>query len=928
MKNSSIFLSSIFLFVLATSILTQAQGDLPPSLARGVSIDQVETLFMPHDQTIAATKANHKTGLPLWAGFSIEAGVDSHTQGTKIKWPTGDNSWMLRATSPGAPALALVFEDVEIPKNATFFVYSESNPTASYSIKGSELSSKYVSTPPLPGDAIVIEYHEPPQGDNLPTIMSTAFGSFASGQSPAQLSGLVGSFSLTDLVVIYNGLESSNREKNLGSSGPCMVNINCSPEGANWQVFKRGVARILLRVGSSWYHCSGSLINNTAQNGTPYFLTAAHCGQGATAADMNVWQFFFNYERAQCGNFGTPPNHVITGCTLMALGPLAGGSDFRLVQLNSTPPQSFNPYYNGWNRSAVGAMGGVGIHHPSGDAKKISTFTGTLYSATPNIEGSVMAPGGAWGVVWVATTNGHSVTEGGSSGSPIFNSQGQIVGTLSGGSSTCTSTSSPDFYGKFNYHWDINGTQNHQMLQPWLDPGTTGATSLVGYDPFAGLQVNFSANKLIVNKNEEVIFTDQSSGGTITSWNWNFGSGAVPSTATGKGPHTVSYTTGGYKTVSLTANNQTTTTKTNYIYVNESAMITQSTSQAIGTSTVACVIQNSNPSINSDNSYYRVFDLVNHHSINTNFELRIVDVGIQVAAAENAETGTPITIRIYTASSTNLATATLTQLHQQNFSVPNVSQVVRQFLLSNPVLIPAGSIIAVEVHTPSGQGAGTRIFLGSNSDGQNTPTFFKSTGCGIANITNLANVGSGFPNVHLVLNLWGGAPVQTSFSVTYNANNASVSGQPPVDGNLYPASNQVTVLGQGTMALANHSFAGWNFLPGGQGPTFQPGDSFTMPANNVNLFAVWRPTNTAVSEPGLDEVAIFPNPSSGLITVSSQIFNLLGAEVFDLTGRSVYKARIDPDQTNVDVSNLKNGLYLIRVETDRGCAVRKLQIQK
>jgi len=132
----------------------------------------------------------------------------------------------------------------------------------------------------------------------------------------------------------------------------------------------------------------------------------------------------------------------------------------------------------------------VSIHHPSGDAKKISTYTVTLTSSTPNIGGSVMATNSAWRVIWSQTLNGHGVTEGGSSGSPIFSSQGLVVGTLSGGSSSCSNTSLPDFYGKFDYHWTSNGATNQTRLQPWLDPSNTGITSLQGYSPgdnFIGL---------------------------------------------------------------------------------------------------------------------------------------------------------------------------------------------------------------------------------------------------------------------------------------------------------------------------------------------------------------------------------------------------------------------------------------------------------
>lgn len=73
---------------------------------------------------------------------------------------------------------------------------------------------------------------------------------------------------------------------------------------------------------------------------------------------------------------------MITGCTMKASGDISGGSDLQLVMLNTTPSLSWNPYYNGWDRNATGSAGGVGIHHPSGDAKKISTYTGTPGTGT------------------------------------------------------------------------------------------------------------------------------------------------------------------------------------------------------------------------------------------------------------------------------------------------------------------------------------------------------------------------------------------------------------------------------------------------------------------------------------------------------------------------------------------------------------------
>ncbi len=282
---------------------------------------------------------------------------------------------------------------------------------------------------------------------------------------------------LSEIVYIYF---EENVDKDLGDAASCQVNINCSPEGNNWQVQKRGVARISFREGSSWYLCSGTLINNTANDGTPYFLTAHHCGGTASAADRNVWQFYFNYERPGCPNTGTPPNNVITGCTYKAGGGISGGSDFQLVLLSSSPSLSWNPYYNGWSRSTTASPSGVGIHHPSGDAKKISTYTQTLGTGTWS--GGMSSA--HWTVKWAQTTNGWGVTEGGSSGSPIFDNNKRVVGTLTGGSSDCNNQSTAiDYYGKFSKHWDANGTTNDKKLQPWLDPLGTNPTTLDGYDP-------------------------------------------------------------------------------------------------------------------------------------------------------------------------------------------------------------------------------------------------------------------------------------------------------------------------------------------------------------------------------------------------------------------------------------------------------------
>ena len=113
--------------------------------------------------------------------------------------------------------------------------------------------------------------------------------------------------------------------------------------------------------------------------------------------------------------------------------------------------------------------------------RKIAT-----HSLTPTLDdwfGSSPA-NSHWEVLpWDATVSGQSVTEGGSSGSPLYNANGRVIGQLHGGSSINCSTPSadPGIYGAVAYSWTNGGaTDNRRKLQPWLDPDATGATVLDG----------------------------------------------------------------------------------------------------------------------------------------------------------------------------------------------------------------------------------------------------------------------------------------------------------------------------------------------------------------------------------------------------------------------------------------------------------------
>lgn len=459
--------------------------------------------------------------------------------------PNGDRVWKLRVKSEDALGLIFSFKNMNIPQGASISVYNDdmSDALGPFNHKYSP-SSGDMAIGIVKGEAATIEYYEP----------FSVLGQ--------------GAFTLTEVAHAYRMVdlrEAVNRD--FGDSDPCQVNVNCAPEGNNWQDEKRGVGRILLKDGSSWGWCSGSLVNNTSQNCAPLFLTAFHCGETSSTADKNQWFFYFNYESAGCSNGSNPiPNpynppagsSTTQGCQLVAHSNDGGGStgsDFLLVNLNNlTPTQisNWNLYFNGWNRANTAATGGVGIHHPSGDIKKISTFTGTLQNASWG-----GTPGTHWRVTWTSTANGHGVTEGGSSGSPIFNNSGLIVGTLTGGSSYCSTPTSPDLYGKMSYHWNGNASPTGGPLSQHLDPGNTGVTNLNGtYSPCtpSAPTCAATASATTVNAGQTVNFFDGSTGGP-TSWSWNFGGGGTPATSTAQNPTNIAFNTPGTYTVTLTASN-------------------------------------------------------------------------------------------------------------------------------------------------------------------------------------------------------------------------------------------------------------------------------------------------------------------------------------------------------------------------------------
>lgn len=242
-------------------------------------------------------------------------------------------------------------------------------------------------------------------------------------------------------ILNYSATDLEMRLKNTdqqGNSQSCEVNVVCNNSG--FESVQNSVAKYIFVSGGYGYLCTGSLINDL-DNSTqiPYFATAGHCvSTNSEAASMEL---YWNFQTASCNGSTLASNYTSRsgGATLKTAQSISENSDigvkldYSLLVLNDNPPNGV--YLSGWASSFQSAgINITGIHHPAGDVKKISK--GLNLGSSGN---------GHYGVRW---TNG--VTEGGSSGSGIWNDSLELIGVLSGGSSSCSNKSGTDVYTSFD----------------------------------------------------------------------------------------------------------------------------------------------------------------------------------------------------------------------------------------------------------------------------------------------------------------------------------------------------------------------------------------------------------------------------------------------------------------------------------------------
>jgi len=449
----------------------------------GGEIDSIEKkLKSPQDiSSVAVIKLNEENMqeqrtavandlVPNQIGFSRQ--IESLSEHSRLKkrlnWleiEGGGHTATIIISSPGAKALRVGIIVNKLPQETELRFFQINNETSGLSaalITGKQINhllqlnreadpdhpdSETYWSPTVEGESIGIEIYLPPgiHPDNFDIAIPFLSHLFVSP---------------------FVSSSEFLKPQSYGESDSCQNDATCY---SSWLDERNSVAHMVYTESGESYICTGTLLNDTdTSTEKPYFITANHCIDSQTVASTLETHWFF--ESALCNStirnskytikYGGAKLHWTKGMTTSRLD---SNQDVTFLELNDTPPGGAS--FAGWS-TTMDSDTVTGIHHPQGDWKKISFGN----------------QGGDYKCYWVGSDGDFSCTsspngsfrridftdggtEGGSSGSGLFNDNYQLIGTLTGGSGgPCASQ---DDYSKFGTAYSAGN------LSQWLDPSVT-----------------------------------------------------------------------------------------------------------------------------------------------------------------------------------------------------------------------------------------------------------------------------------------------------------------------------------------------------------------------------------------------------------------------------------------------------------------------
>ncbi|MEM8959916.1 MAG: serine protease [Acidobacteriota bacterium] len=414
--------------------------------AKLLGVEVIERVVLPRvDEEVAKRQDFEATEAGQTARYAVPHAVriTPSSHGTWEQRDDGSWVWRLRLISRDAYSLNLGFSRYRMPKGGTLRIYATTGRgqvVGPFTARDNETHGE-LWTPPLPTDDLIVEL-------TLPANKLRRYD--------------------LELSWINHGYAGFGEPQ--PRSGACNVDVTCPP-AADWRNEARAVALVSV---AGRHFCTGFLLNNTAEDGRPLFLTAKHCGIDETNAASVV--VFWGHQSRVCRRGAS--SYQAGDLRRFQTGArwLAGhdDTDFALLELDDIPKARHRVYYAGWDRRHRAVAEATVIHHPNTDAKRIA-YSSVGAVPTSHLGDDVPGDGSHLRVAsWDLGT-----TEGGSSGAPLFDEHHRVIGQLHGGWAAC-GADEPDWFGRLSAAWD--GPTPDTRLRDWLDPMATGTPVLDGID--------------------------------------------------------------------------------------------------------------------------------------------------------------------------------------------------------------------------------------------------------------------------------------------------------------------------------------------------------------------------------------------------------------------------------------------------------------
>ena len=316
------------LLLLLSTIGLQAQipiGGTPPSLESDkrtiFSQLQDQIRLLPElDLNRILQEDAEGPGIRFAAPLEVDFSLQNAGEWTDL--PNGDRVWRLYVVSRGAKALLAFYRDLYLPEGAELYMYTPDGQQVlgPYTGRDNPADGRFM-TGLLYGAEAVIEYLEPAD---------------VQGQGRLRIDRIDHAYK-----PVAQSERTGARNFGYGASLDCHLGADCALADPVATV-KSSSCRIIVVVEEGSGYCTGNLVNNTAEDGTPYIYTGFHCMDGYTPI-FTLWRFDFQYRVAGCTPAANEPQfYSLTGSTFRAG---RRENDFLLLELDKEVPANFSPYF-------------------------------------------------------------------------------------------------------------------------------------------------------------------------------------------------------------------------------------------------------------------------------------------------------------------------------------------------------------------------------------------------------------------------------------------------------------------------------------------------------------------------------------------------------------------------------------------------------